>query len=151
MKISSILYATDFSEGSNAALDYVKSLARQYGARVTMMYVVDEVAGGHGWYVPHISLDELYKDMEASAKKKLDHCCYEELREFKDVERVVAKGVPDEQIVKYADDHGVDMVVMGAFSKAGMDFLFGSTTEKVLRKAKCPVLCVKTPPTETSA
>ena len=151
MKITKILHPTDFSEGSKAATDYVKSLAKQYGASVVLMYVVDEVVKTHGWYVPHISLTELYKDIEASAKKQLDHCCYEDMRDIKDVEKVVTKGVPDEVITKYAEENGVDLIVMGTYSKSGFDFVFGSTTEKVLRKSKCPVLCVKVSPEGTPA
>ena len=145
MNITKILHPTDFSEGSKAAVAYVKSLAKQYDAEVTLMYVLDQLPKAHGWYVPHISLGELYKDMEASAKKEMERCCYEEFREAKSVDRVVLKGVPDEEIVKYANDNGVDLIVMGTYSKEGMDFLFGSTTEKVLRRASCPVLCVKLP------
>jgi len=145
MQITHVLHPTDFSEGSKAAFEYAKTLAKQNGAKMTLLYVVDQSSVSHGWYVPHISLEELYKDMEASAKKQLEHCCYEELRDFKDVGHVVLKGAPDEEIVKYAHDKNVDLIVMGTFSKSGMDFVFGSTTEKVLRKAECPVLCVKIP------
>ena len=144
MKISRILHPTDFSEHSRAATEYVKSLATKYDAAVTMVYVVASAAESvGGWYVPHISLDELAKDVEASAKKEIERCCYENFREVKDVQRVVLKGIPDEEIVRYAADNGVDLIVMGTHSKSGMDFLFGSTTEKVIKKANCPVLCVK--------
>lgn len=144
MKISKILHPTDFSECSRAATDYVKSFAKLHDASVVMMYVVNDVAQtAGGWYVPHISLDELTKDMEQSARKEIDRCCYENFRDVKDVERVVLKGVPDDVITKYARENGVDLIVMGTHSKSGMDFVFGSTTEKVIRKAGCPVLCVK--------
>ena len=146
MKITHILHPTDFSDSSAAAMDYVKTLAKQYDSEITMMYVMDELDNAKGWYVPHISLDEFYKDMETAAAKKLEHCCYEGLREMKKVNRVVVKGEPEEEIVKYAKTHGVDMIVMGTHSKSGMDFFFGSVTEKVIRGAECPVLCVKTKP-----
>jgi len=145
MNITHVLHPTDFSEGSKAAFEYARTLAKQYGAKLSLVYVLDQYEVSHGWYVPHISLDELYKDMELSAKKQIEHCCYEELRDFKNVDNAVLKGEPDEEIVKYAGKHGVDLIVMGAYSKRGMDFVFGSTTEKVLRKADCPVLCVKVP------
>ena len=145
MKINHILYPTDFSESSNVAIDYVKNIALQHGSRITMMYVIDQIGRSQGWYVPHISLDAFYKELEENAQKKLDHCCYEQFSEFKDIERVIAKGKPDEEIVKYADNKGVDLIVMASPSKTGMDFVFGSAVEKVIRKAKCPVLCVRTP------
>ncbi|MGA2192029.1 MAG: universal stress protein [Nitrospirota bacterium] len=145
MKIKHILFPTDFSEGSEAAVDYVKSLAAQYSSKVTLLYVIEEFGKTQGWYVPHISLDEFYKEMEANAKKKLEHCSYEEMRDI-ETDRVVLKGRPDEEILNYADSGDVDLIVMGTQSKSGMDILFGSTAIKVLRKSKCPVFCVKVPP-----
>lgn len=145
MKLTHILYPTDFSESSNVAIDYVKSIAKQHGAKITIMYVLDQIERSRGWYVPHISLEEFYKDMEENAKKKLEHCCYEQFREFSDMERVVIKGKPDEEILKYAEGNGVDLIVMASPNKTGMDFLFGSAAVKVIKKAKCPVLCVRTP------
>lgn len=145
MKINHILHPTDFSESSQAAMDYAKSLAQKYDSSITLLYVIDEMSKTEGWYVPHISLDEFYKEHEDQARKKMEHCCYEELRNIKHVDRVIVKGEPSEQIVKYADSKGVDMIVMGAYNKSGMDFMFGSTTRKVIKKSKCPVLCVKVP------
>ena len=143
MNITHILYPTDFSEGSAAALNYVKAIAKQYDAEISLLYAIDEIDKGKGWYVPHTSLDEFYKEMETEATKKLEHYCYEELRDFKKVNRVIIKGLPEEVILNYAKEKGVDMIVMGTHTKSGMDFVFRSAVEKVIKKAACPVLCVK--------
>ncbi|MGC2423104.1 MAG: universal stress protein [Nitrospirota bacterium] len=145
MVISHILHPTDFSEGAGAALDYAKSLAKQYNASLTLLYVMNDIRQGEGWYVPHISLDNFFAEMETAAKKKLEHYCYEELQDIKNVNSVVTAGEPDEEIVDYSKKNGVDLIVMGSYSKSGMDFLFGSTARKVLKKADCPILCVKVP------
>ena len=145
MKISHVLLPTDFSECSETALEYAKSMAKQNNAKLSILFVIDQISKAQGWYVPNTSLDEFYKEMEDNAKKRLERCCYEDLRDFKDVQKVVVKGMPADEIVKYANESGVDMIVMGTFNKAGMDFLFGSTVEKVMRKVNCPVLCVKAP------
>lgn len=150
MKISHILHPTDFSESSQAALDYVKSLAQKYDSAITLLFVINEVSKAQGWYVPHISLNEFFKEQEEEAKKKLERCCYEDLHNFKQVDRVIMKGEPAEEIVKYANGKGVDMIVMGAYSESGMDFMFGSTTRKVLKKSNVPVLCVKVPAGQSS-
>jgi nucleotide-binding universal stress UspA family protein len=150
MNIRHILYPTDFSEGSAAAFDYVKTLAKQYNAEITLIYALNDISNNGGWYVPHTSLDEYYKEMEAQATKKLEHCCYEELRDFTNVNRVIIKGTPDEVILNYAKDKGVDLIVMGTHAKSGMDFVFRSAVETVIRKADCPVLCVKAPVGKTT-
>ena len=87
---------------------------------------------------------------EQQATKKLEHCCYEELRDFKKVNRVVISGSPEEVIVKYAKEKGVDLIVMGTQTKSGMDFVFKSSVDKVIKKAECPVLCVKAPAGKTA-
>lgn len=150
MNITHILYPTDFSEGSAAAFDYVKALAKQYNAEITLIYALDEIDRGKGWYVPHTSLDEFYKEMEEQAAKKLERCCYEELRDFKKVNRVIKKGAPYEVILNYAKEKSVDLIVMGTQTKSGMDFVFKSSVEKVIKKAECPVLCVKAPAVKTA-
>jgi nucleotide-binding universal stress UspA family protein len=150
MNIRHILYPTDFSEGSAAAFDYAKALAKQYDSEITLLYPLDEISRSRGWYVPHTSLDEFYKEMEAQATKKLEHCCYEELRDFKKVNRVIVKGLAEEVILNYAKEKGVDLIVMGTQAKSGMDFVFRSAVEKVVKKAECPVLCVKAQPGKTA-
>ncbi len=146
MNIRHILHPTDFSSSSAAAFDYVKTLAKQFDAEITLLYALGEIERGKGWYVPHTSLDEFYKEMEQQAAKKLEHCCYEDLRDFKKVNRAILKGKADEAIVKYAREKGIDLIIMGTYTKSGMDFMFGSTVDKVIKKAECPVLCVKVPP-----
>ncbi len=146
MRVKHILLPTDFSEYSEAAVEYVKDIAKRHDSKITMMYVIDEGKKVQGWYVPHISLDEFYREMEDEAKKRLEKCCYETMRDFKDVEKVVARGVPAEKIIDYAEKNGVDLIVMGSLHKSGMDFFFGSTVAKVLKKAQIPVLCVKARP-----
>jgi len=148
MKMSKILLPTDFSVCSDAATEYVKSLAGKYGAKVTIMCVVDESTIKGGWYVPHANINEMFNEMAEEAGKKLEKCVYEHFRDMEsEVEKVVVKGIPDEEIVKYANDNDVDLVVMGTYSSHGkLDRVFGSTTERVIRKSQCAVLCVKVPP-----
>ncbi|MHB8174646.1 MAG: universal stress protein [Nitrospirota bacterium] len=145
MKISHILHPTDFSDGAEAALDYARALAKQYNASLTHLYVLNDISKGEGWYVPHTSLENFFTEMESEANKKLQHYCYEEQMDLKNVNSVILSGKPDDSIVDYAKKNGVDLIIMGSYSRSGMDFLFGSTTRKVLNKADCPVLCVKVP------
>jgi len=108
--------------------------------------VIYDIAKTSGWYVPHISMDELYKDMEDAAKKELQRCCIEELRGYENIERVVIRGVPDEEIIKFASANNIDLIVMGTHGRKGLDrVLFGSTAAKVVRNAPCAVLTVRVP------
>lgn len=146
MEIKRILFPTDFSEGSSHALPYAIDMARHYGARLYLLHVIYDIAKTTGWYVPHISMDEMYKDMEESAKKELERYGLEELRGLKEVERAVRKGVHHEEIIRFANEKKIDLIVMGTHGRKGIDrILFGSTAAQVVRNAPCPVLTVRLP------
>jgi nucleotide-binding universal stress UspA family protein len=146
MEIKKILYPTDFSEGSLVAVPMLVDLVKKYGAKLYILHVIYDIAKTSGWYVPHISMDELYKDMEDAAKKELQRCCVEELRGYENIERVVMRGVPDEEIIKFVSANNIDLIVMGTHGRKGLDrVLFGSTAAKVVRNAPCAVLTVRMP------
>lgn len=141
--IKSILYPTDFSDGSRAALPMLADIARKYGAKVYVLHVIYDIAQASGWYVPHASMDEMYKEIDAAAKKEIEKCCLEELRGH-EVERVVTKGIPHEQINKFVGEKNIDLIVMGTHGRKGFDrVLFGSTAAKVVKTSACPVLTVR--------
>ena len=146
MEIRRILFATDFSEGSSHALPYAADIARQYGAKLFLVHVIYDVAKSAGWYVPHVSIDEIYNDMEKSARAELEKSFVDEMRGLDDIERVVLKGIPYEEISKFAGEKKIDLVVLGTHGRRGIDrMLFDSTAEQVVRNAPCPVLSVRVP------
>jgi nucleotide-binding universal stress UspA family protein len=146
MEIKKILFATDFSEGSSSSLPYAVSIAKQYGAKLYFVHVMYDVVKTSGWYVPHVSMDELYRDMEKNAKAQLEKSFIEEIRGYKDVEHIVLKGTPYEEISRFAEENKIDLIVIGTHGRKGLDrMLFGSTAEQVVRYAPCPVLTVRLP------
>lgn len=143
MEIKRILFPTDISEGSAHAVPFVADLTRHYGAKLYVIHVMYDVGRATGWYVPHISMDELYRDIASNAMKEIEKCCVEELGGYKEVDYAVLKGVPHEEILKFADEKKIDLIVMGTHSRRGLDrVIFGSTAERVVRHAPCPVLTV---------
>ncbi|HBR22832.1 MAG TPA: universal stress protein [Nitrospiraceae bacterium] len=146
MNVKKILFPTDFSEGSDTALPYAADMAKHYGAKLYLLHVIQDIAGATASYVPHVSLDELYRDMEKNAAKEIDRYGIEELRGIKDIERIVVKGRPYEEILKFARENKADLIVIGTHGRRGLDrVIFGSTAEKVVRDAPCPVLSVRLP------
>lgn len=146
MEIKSILFPTDFSEGSAQALQYAVDMAKRYGAKLHLVNVIYDVVKATGWYVPHVSVDKMYQEIQEGSKKELERFGIEELAGLKDLERTVITGVPHEEIINFAKKHKIDLIVMGTHGRKGVDrILFGSTAAQIVRFAPCPVLTVRLP------
>lgn len=144
MEIKRILFPTDFSEGSLYALPYAVDLAKTYGAKIYMLHVIYDIATASGLHVPHVSVDEMYKELYASAKKELERFGADIIRNIKDIEYIVIKGIPYEEILNFSKENNIDIIVIGTHGRRGLDrVLFGSTAERVVRNSSCPVLTVR--------
>jgi nucleotide-binding universal stress UspA family protein len=140
-----ILVPTDFSETSAAALRYASALARRFAARVYLLHVAD---------YPEISAEGDYpigivETMQNAAHDRLRRLLTE--RDVEDLQPDYATriGLPAEEIVQYAHDHGIDLIVMGTHGREGvMRIVLGSVAETVVRRAPCPVLTVHHPERE---
>lgn len=143
MEIRRILYPTDLSEGSANAIPYVADLTRHYDAKLYVVHVVYDISTISGLYVPHMNLDDLFKEVEVGAKEKLEGLSLEGLKGHKEVERRILKGVPHEEILRFAEDNSIDLIIIGTYSRRGLNrMIFGNTAEKVVRNSSCPVLTV---------
>lgn len=146
INIKKVLFPTDFSENSNYASGYAVDLAQKLGAHLYVLHVIHELIDTTGFYIPNISLNQLQKDLEKGAEGMMEKFSRERLGDFKDYECINIIGLPHLEILNMARDRGMDMIVMGTHGRTGIDrVLFGSTAEKVLKKAPCPVLTVRKP------
>jgi nucleotide-binding universal stress UspA family protein len=146
MKIERILFPTDFSEGAAHALRYAVDLTKRYNAKLYVLHVIYDFTKATGSHIPHISADELYKEMNEWAIKEIDKSCIEDIRELPDVDKKVLEGIPYEEIINYAEKEKIDMIVIGTYGRSGLErFIFGSTAERVVRRAPCAVLTVRVP------
>jgi nucleotide-binding universal stress UspA family protein len=146
MKVEKILFPTDFSEGSYHALPYAVDLSKHYSAKLYIIHVIYDIFKATDSHIPHVSADELYREMSDWAGKEIESCCVEEIRGLTNVEKVVLKGIPHEEIINFASEEKIDMIILGTYGKVGIErFIFGSTAEKVVRRAPCPVMTVRIP------
>lgn len=144
MQIKKILFPTDFSEGAKNAIPYAVDMAKAYGAKLYLLHVIYDIATASGLHVPHASVDEMYSEMQATAQRELERFGLREREGLKDVEHSIKRGVPYEEILKFAQDNNIDLIVIGTHGRKGLDrVLFGSTAERVVRNSSCPVLTVR--------
>jgi nucleotide-binding universal stress UspA family protein len=142
VKISHILHPTDFSDSSNQALKYACSLATQFGAELHLLNVISEtgiitppIAG----YIP----PDYYEEQKKFASEELSSYPQVLINHSGSVTRNVREGAPFVEIIRYAKDNEIDMIVMGTHGYSGIKHLIlGSVAENVVRKAHCPVLTI---------
>jgi len=141
-----ILTAIDFSENAEYAFAYALTLATQFQAELTIMHVINEPVDLRGFYVPHISFEQLEKEIEEGAEKMMEKFCQTQLGDFTNYKTVIGTGIPYEEIIRKAEETGASLIVLGTHGRTGLDHLiFGSTAERVVRSASCPVLTIRMP------
>lgn len=138
-----ILFPTDFSSASVNAAEYALMTARQHKAKLIVLHVVDTSDEAVGIYVPHLSYEKLEEEMTSTAADMLGRFAARSFAGFRNIETRTAAGEPYREILKVVKKEKISLVVMGASGKAGIDrFIFGSTTERVMRKVDCPILII---------
>ena len=143
-KFEKILFALDFSEHAKHAFDYALSIVRNYNARLIIIHVIQEPVDLSGFYVPHISFENLEKEIRQGAEKLLENFCAEAIPAHIDYQTSIVTGIPYQEILRKAEEEEVSLIVMGTQGRKGIDhLLFGSNAEKVVRNSKCPVLTVR--------
>lgn len=141
-----ILTAIDFSENSELAFDYAITMATQFNSELTIMHVINEPIDLRGFYVPHISFEQLEKEIEEGAAKMMETFCSTKLGSFTNYKSVLVSGIPYEEITRKAEEIGASLIILGTHGRTGLDhILFGSTAERVVRSAACPVMTIRLP------
>jgi nucleotide-binding universal stress UspA family protein len=147
LKFDNILVPTDFSEQFFIALDHAKEMARSIGSTLHILHTIETTLMPHDMAFPaHARLVDVEHEIENHAKEKLQKIKESLESEGFKVKTHITKGAPAAQIVEYAEDNDIGMICISTHGASGLEhFIFGSTTEKVLRTAKCPVFAVKIP------
>jgi nucleotide-binding universal stress UspA family protein len=146
--IERILYPTDFSEYSLAALPYAVQIARKFHARLTCLHVIDEAHEEflRGLYIaPLLAAPYAAEGSIRKAKEiELGEFATAHLSDVEDLQTDLVVGRPFVEIIRYAREHQMDLVVMGTHGHSALTtVLLGSVAEKVVRKSSCPVLTVR--------
>ncbi len=137
-----VLIATDGSEYTKNSIDYGIDLAKNMGAKLHVIYVIDTAA------FASIPMDAAWESMYSLLKQEGEdatkYVADKAEPEGLEVVTVTVEGHPAEEIIKYAEKNSISLIVMGTLGKSGLDrFLLGSVAEKVVRTSKIPVLVVR--------
>jgi len=141
--LKKILVPTDFSECSEAAMRYGFELAHTFDATLHLLHVVEDPSttpwGAEGFA---LSIGDVLRQFQDEARKRLRASVADSDRGRVVVFCPIAAPVPE--ILRYAQDQSVDLIVMGTHGRGPVAHaLIGSVAERVVRRAPCPVLTVR--------
>ena len=144
LPVKKILVPVDFSDCSLFALRYAVSLAKQVDAKLLLVHVASSLLTPPEMEYVHLDLKKFQAEIEKHATAKLAALAQKEIPATLPASPVIRHGTPWEEITGAATDHQADLIVIGTRGYSGIKHvLLGSTAEKVVRFAGCPVLVVR--------
>ena len=151
IEFKKILCPTDFSEPSKRAVEYALAMGKSFGGKIIFVHVVEPVINSAIMGHAITMAAQLEDDLESQAKTHLKELA--EKQGYDNYETQVLRGKGSIEILDIAKKLDVDLIILGTHGRSGIShFLIGSTAEKIVRSATCPVLTVKadTPPVKES-
>ena len=143
MELRNILCPLDFSEFSARAYAYAQSLARHYQTTLFAVHVIQSVFSAYPTYINPDVVDEVSRGLRSFAAEELKEFLEKHTQPGMRMESQIQEGDITDTILALAQAREAELIVMGTHGRRGLDhWLLGSITEKVLRKARCPVLAV---------
>ena len=146
--IKKILFATDFSDNSRYALTFAISFAQKYDAMLYVLHVIQQPSYPLGMYaeISFDAMDKFSQSISEAVQKEMQTLKEKDLQGCPKYECLIVHGTPFLEILRTAREKNVELIVVGTHGRTGLDHvLFGSTAEKVVRRAPCPVLSVRLP------
>jgi nucleotide-binding universal stress UspA family protein len=146
LEINKILVPIDFSNYSKGALKYAVNFAKRFNAEMYLIYVVEPVIYPPDFSMGQIAIPSVNAEWDERAKDELQKLAKTDIPNDVKVETIIKTGKPFLEIIETASEKDIDLIIIATHGHSGVEhILFGSTAEKVVRKAPCPVLTLREP------
>jgi len=143
--IKNILVPIDFSDYSKNALKYAVEFAKNFSAKLFLIYVVEPIIYPADFSMGQVAIPSTDIDIQNRAEEELKKLA-DEIQTDTQVETIIKTGKPFVEINETAREKDIDLIIIATHGHTGVEhLLFGSTAEKVVRKAPCPVLTLREP------
>ncbi len=145
MDIQKILVPVDFSDYSKKALNYAVEFSSNFNAKLYLIYVVEPQIYPADFTMGQV-IPTFNNDISKAAGDELEQLAKKIIGNKISYETITKIGQPFYEIIDTASDVNADLIIIATHGHTGMEhLLFGSTAEKVVRKAPCPVLTLREP------
>jgi nucleotide-binding universal stress UspA family protein len=146
MRLSKIVYATDFSEGAGGAWQVARNLAERYGAEILLVHIVPGILPEAILVTLRHAVPQYGHVLQEDAQKRLGQFVEKEGLAAR-ATILTAVGEPWKEIIRVARESKANLIVLGAHGWEGWEMaLLGSTVSRVIRDAPCPVVTVRHAP-----
>lgn len=148
-QLKRILVPIDFSDYSKKALKYAISFAQQFNAELYLVYIVEPAIYPADFSFGQVTLPNFENELRNRGKQELEKLVSTYIAGSVPARTIVKSGKSFLEIINTAREEDIDLIIIATHGHTGVEhILFGSTAEKVVRKAPCPVLVVRTPERE---
>ncbi|MEI7906172.1 MAG: universal stress protein [Bacteroidota bacterium] len=142
--LKKILVPIDFSDNSKKALRYAIPFAQQFNASLILVYIVEPTIYPSDFGFGQVGFPDVEKELHQKAVAEMSELIDSVVPASLKTQTLVGSGIPFVEITTYAKQEEVDMIIVATHGRTGVEhILFGSTAEKIIRKAPCPVLVVR--------
>ena len=142
-QIKKILFLIDFAGNYDSLLPWVSTFVEKFGATLYVAFVTQDFSNFATFYVPHGNIKSFQDEVKAAAEKRMAAAAKEHFQNFPKLKTVVLVGSPAEKILELARQENIDLIIMGAHGRKGLErAFFGSVADKVVTGAPCPVLTI---------
>ena len=144
IELRRILVPIDFSDHSKKALQYAIPFAEQFKSSIDLLYVVEPTIYPADFSFGQVGFPSVEDELRQRGAEELQALMRNEIGTRVDSRFAVKTGKAFNEIDQYAKEEGIDLIIIATHGHSGMEHvLFGSTAEKVVRYAPCPVLVVR--------
>ena len=144
IKIQRILLPTDFSDYSTAATKYACELALRFNSELHILHTLEHYLSSTPTFGFGLDIPTFVNESKAAAEKKLAGLIDSSWLVGRTVIRSVTEGSPRVEIIRYAREANIDLIVLSTHGRTGLSHvMLGSVAESVVRTAPCPVLTVR--------
>jgi nucleotide-binding universal stress UspA family protein len=142
--VTNILVVCRDTKYSQEAVHCGVSLARKYGANLSILHVVHDPFGMEGWNLPFLSVEEDYQRVLEESKADLHKMIAAEISKGLQIKELIREGEPSREILKVIEEEGIDLLLILGHEEGRLEhFLFGRSNEDLIRKMPCSILLVK--------
>ncbi|MDH7603322.1 MAG: universal stress protein [Melioribacter sp.] len=144
--IDKILVPIDFSDYSKNALKYAVQFAKHFNSSMYLIYVIEPIIYPADFSMGQVAIPSMDTNIQSRAEEELNNLAKNYVDPSIKVEIIIKTGKPFVEINETAKEKDIDLIIIATHGHTGVEhLLFGSTAEKVVRKAPCPVLTLREP------